>query len=289
MKVEITHGDKILFPKDKITKEDMIDYYSKVAPYILPQMKNRLIVLKRYPNGIKEEGFIQKQAADYFPSWIKKKTFKTKEGKLMSMIYCNDIDTLIYLANQGTITFHLWLSQIDALDKADRIIFDLDPGTSSFSSVIQAAKDLRDILEKELKLKCYLMSTGSKGLHIYIFLSKKIEFDQTRGFAKQVAGLMSSRSPNLYTNQASKAKRQNKVFIDYLRNGFGQTAVCPYALRALDGAPVAIPISWEELKGSIDPQSFHMKNFFKKVLQKSNPWASVKKCSIISALKKINS
>lgn len=289
MKVEITREDKILFPKDKFTKGDLITYYQAVASRMLPLIKDRPISMKRYPNGIKKEGFIQKKVSDYFPSWIKTKSVARKGQSKINMLICNDKSTLTYLANQACITPHIWLSKKEALEKPNRIVFDLDPPGKNFAKVIEAARDLREILEKDLKLKCYVMTTGSKGLHIVIPIKKEYSFEETRAFAKKVGQLLCLEKPSKYTVNPRKSGRRSKVFIDYLRNGYAQTGVAPYALRALDGAPIATPLSWREVTSKLSPQSFHIKNI-KRRFSKPCPWRGLdgKGFSLKSAIKKLD-
>lgn len=278
MKVELTHQDKILFPRDKITKGDLIAYYAKVSKRMIPLIKDRPISMKRYPNGIKKEGFVQKKVGDYFPSWIKTKAVGRQEQSSIKMLVCNNKDTLIYLANQGCITPHMWQSKIDDLKKPTRIVFDLDPPGKNFGDVIEAAKDLQDILEHDYKLKAFVMTTGSKGLHVVVPIKKGPTFEEVRAFAKEVGQVLVDELPSQYTLNPRKSSRRGKVFIDYLRSGYAQTAVAPYAVRALDGAPVATPLSWRELTKSLSPQSYTLKNISRR-LSKTDPWSGFERAA----------
>lgn len=271
MKVEITNEDKVLFPKDKITKGDLIAYYATVAFRMLPLIKNRPISMKRYPDGIKKQGFVQKQVSDYFPDWIKTKAVKRKEKDSIKMLVCNDKDTLRYLANQACITPHIWQSTLGSLKMPNRMVFDLDPPGKNFSSVVEGAKFLREVLEHDFRLKSYVMTTGSKGLHVVVPLKPIHTFEEVRKFAKEVGKILVDEEPAYYTLNPRKSGRRSKLFIDYLRNGYAQTAVAPYAVRALDGAPVAIPLSWNELTARLSPQSFTLKTI-KRRLTKADPW-----------------
>ncbi len=283
MKVEITHKDKILFKKDKITKEEFVNYYKYIAKYILPLIKDSPISLMRFPDGPKGLKFYQKNVPDYFPKWIKTVTVKRKGQKPINMVICNDKDTLLYLANQVCV-LHPWLSKKDKLDYPDRLIFDLDPGKASFDKVIESAKDLKKVLDK-LKLTSFVMTTGSKGVHVIVSIKREKTFDEVRSFARDVAQYLAQSFPNKYTIETRKNKRRGRIFIDYLRNGFAQTSVAPYSIRSIENAPIATPIKWSELN-NIDAQSFNIKNIKKR---RSNPFSSIDKkaYSLEKAMKKI--
>lgn len=275
MKVEITNEDKVLFPKDKITKGDLIAYYTTVSSRILPLIKDRPISMKRYPDGIKKGGFVQKQVLDYFPNWIKTKAVKRKEQSSIKMLVCNDKDTLRYLANQACVTPHIWQSTLKDLKRPNRMVFDLDPPGKNFSLVVEGAKFLREVLEHDFKLKSYVMTTGSKGLHVVVPLKPLHSFEEVRAYAKEVGQVLATEDPTHYTLNPRKSGRRSKLFIDYLRNGYAQTAVAPYAVRALDGAPVAMPLSWNEVTARLSPQSFTVKNI-KRRLSKADPWKGMR-------------
>lgn len=276
MKVEITRPEKILFPKDMISKADLIAYYKLVSKRMLPLIKDRPVSMKRYPNGIKKEGFVQKKVSDYFPDWIKTKSVGRKGKSNINMLVCNDQATLVYLANQACITPHIWLSKKDALDRPNRMIFDLDPPGKNFELVIEAARDLRDVLENKCKLKAFVMTTGSKGLHVVVPIRRNYTFSEVRNFAREVGKILVEKKPQKYTLNPLKSKRRSKLYIDYLRNGYAQTSVAPYAVRALDGAPIAIPLSWKELTPKLTPQAYHLKNI-KRRLSARDPWASIER------------
>ncbi len=276
MKAKLTNTGKILFPESKITKGDLIEYYQKIAPYMIPKIKNRPISMLRYPNGIHKGGFFQKNISDFFPTRIQRKRIVKKGGESISMIICNDSSTLAYLANLACITPHIWLSRIDKIRYPDRMIFDLDPPplTGLFSKVVDAAKTLRKLLEKELRLTAFVMTTGSKGLHVVVPIKRELKFSKVRAFARSVAEVMVQREPSKYTTNPRLGKRGERIFIDYLRNGYAQTGVAPYAVRPLEGAPVAAPISWEELTPSFTVQKYTLKNMLKRAKRK-DPWRGI--------------
>jgi len=287
--VEITNPDRILFPADKITKLDLIEYYQSVAPIMIPHTKGRPISMQRFPTGIDKEGFYQKDAGEYFPLWVPIEPIKKESGKAVNYVVIDNEATLIYLANQACITPHLWLSKIDNLDYPDRMIFDLDPAHKSitFKQIVQTALQLKELLEK-VGLTPFVMTTGSRGLHVTVPLDRKANFDQVRTFARDVAAYVVDQNPKLLTLETRLNKRGKRIFIDWLRNGFGATGVAPYAVRAHDGAPVATPLTWAELKDpKLNAQSYTIKNIGKRINKMGDVWKDIfkKKGSIAKASK----
>lgn len=263
--VEISSSDKIIFPKKKITKGDMISYYERIAPLMLPYLKNRPLTLHRFPNGINSSGFYQKNISDYFPEYIKTIEVETEEGS-NTQILCNDTRTLVYLANQGTVAFHIWLSKKDKLRQPDKIIFDLDPSDNDFEKIKKGAKILRDLLIKK-KTGPSLMTSGKSGLHLYYTIRRGKDFDEVKETARRIAEEAEKQEPDLFTTQIRKDKRDGKIFVDYLRNAYAQTAVCPYSLRATEEAGVATPIKWEELSKVKSASHYNIENIFRRTAQ----------------------
>lgn len=257
--IEISHPDKIIFPKEKITKLQMVQYYKEVADVMLPFMKNRPLTLHRFPNGVKEDGFYQKSISEHFPSFIKTVQVKTEEGS-NTQIICNTKKALIYLANQGTVAFHIWLSKKDMLYKPDKIVFDLDPTNDSFEEVKEAAKLVGAYFRKKGK-DPQLMTTGQHGLHVWYHIHRSQTFDELRETVKRDALELEKKYPQLLTTAIRKNKREGKIFLDYLRNSYAQTSICPYSLRANDTASIAMPISWDNLDAIKSADSFTLKEF----------------------------
>ncbi|NGX62883.1 MAG: hypothetical protein KR126chlam6_00285 [Candidatus Anoxychlamydiales bacterium] len=282
--MEITNKDKILFPKSKITKLEYVTYYKKIAKKILPFIKDRALTLKRFPNGVQADKFFQKKVMDYYPSWIKTVSVKREKKSSIKMPVITDEKSLLYIANQVG-ELHPWLSKIDKLNYPDRMIFDLDPGKANFSKVIDAAKDLKKILDS-LKLPSFLMTTGSKGLHIIVPIKRDFTFDEVRHFAKNIATILVNKDSTKYTIETRKEKRKNRIFIDYLRNAFAQTAISAYSIRAIENAPIATPITFNELSAGLTAQKFNIKNILKK---SSNPFSSInsRPSSLKNAMKNI--
>ncbi|MDP3889079.1 MAG: non-homologous end-joining DNA ligase [bacterium] len=290
--VELTHEDKVLFPKEHITKRELINYYRRIASVMIPHIENRPLTMHRFVNGIDQEGFYQKDAADYFPLWIVRKPLKKKEDGVVRYVICNNAATLVYLANQLSITQHVWLSKINKLNYPDRMIFDLDPSPGvTFSTVRWVAKKLKELLE-ELAFKPFVMTTGSRGVHVVVPLKPVHTFDMVRDFARDVAYILAREYPQKITIEMRKAKRGKCVFLDTLRNAFGQTGVAPYSVRAKSGAPVATPIAWDELfkKGGITPQKYTIKNIFRRLGAQGDVWENIDSsaCTLKQARKKLD-
>jgi bifunctional non-homologous end joining protein LigD len=272
--VEISNPDKLIFPKDKITKLDLIKYYEKISKTILPHIKGRPITMHRFPDGIRKDGFYQKNVLDYFPKWLSTVRVDTENGKTEHVL-CEDKATLAYLANQACITPHVWLSKTRSLYKPDKLVFDLDPPNDDFDLVIFAAKKTKQLLD-ELNLISFVMTTGSSGLHVVVPLDRTFDFDQSRSFAEKVAKTLEKQFNDKLTTEIRKSKRRNRLFIDYLRNSYGQTSVAPYAVRAFDGAPVATPLDWHELnKKDLNSRFYNINNIFNRLRQKPDPWEKI--------------
>lgn len=287
--VNITHPDKIIATKPKIIKQELINYYQAIAPTMLAYLKDRPLSMHRFVDGIDKEGFYQKEAGEYFPDFIERVTVK-KEGGVAHQPVVNNAASLVYLANQLVVEFHVWLSKTNNLNKPDHMIFDLDPSRSDFSLVRRAALDLKKLLEL-LGLVSFVMTTGSRGLHVLVPIKPQESFDAVRDFAHDVARLMVHKNPDELTLAMRKNKRGKKVFVDYLRNGFGATGIAPYSVRALPGAPVATPLEWKEVsKKSLKPGQWNIKTIFKRFARKDDPWKGIHNYaqSLKVAKKKLN-
>lgn len=271
--IELSNLDKLYFPQDKLSKGDLVEYYQRIAEVMLPYLRERPLSLQRFPDGIEAKGFYQKEVADHFPDWIKRVLVPVEsEDEQQTQVLCNDAATLVYLANQGCITPHAWLSRADNLRQPDRLIFDLDPPNGRFDLVLEAARSLRTALDG-YGLTPFVMTTGSKGLHVTVPLDGRSDFDIVRDFARRLAEQLAEQKPEQFTTEIRKEKRNDRLFLDYLRNAYAQTAVAPYAVRPLPGAPVATPLDWEELqRPELHSQSYTINNIFKRLGQKDDPW-----------------
>lgn len=273
--IEITRPDKVLFPKDGITKCELVDYYRRIAPAMLPHLRGRPLAMERYPDGIESEGFFQKKAARYYPDWIATARLAKQDGSVRYVV-CNDAATLAYLANQGVITLHTWLSRADKPDHPDQMILDLDPPDADFGGVRRAALKLKEILER-YRLKCFVKTTGGRGLHVLAPLDRRRDFDAVREFARGIAEELVDWDSERLTTEIRKNKRGGRLFIDIARNAYGQTAAAPYTVRARDGAPVATPLRWEELENSgLRPEQFNIRSIFDR-LRARDSWTDLGK------------
>jgi bifunctional non-homologous end joining protein LigD len=275
IKVEITHPDRVLFP-DGITKADLVDYYDAVAEVMLPHLKGRPLTLWRYPRGIDEQGFVQQDFAGSVPDWMSSAEV-AKEGGTVVHPIADRREALAWLANQNCITPHSWLSRRDRLDEPDLIVFDLDPSTTAFAPVRAAARACADVLE-DLGLASYVKTTGSRGLHVVVPLSRGADFDTVRQFARDIAGVVAADDPAHRTVEQRKDKRGDRIYLDVMRNAYAQTAVAPYAVRARRGAPVATPLGWDELSSrGLRPDRFTIRDVPKRIAEQGDPWADMRR------------
>ncbi len=271
-KVSITHGDKLLYPESGISKRDIVEYYDRIADHILPFLKDRPLTMRRFPYGIGGKGFFQKNAPEHSPKWIKTIEVE-KKGGMLTQVICNTRDTLRYLANQNVIEFHVTLSKKDNLNCPDKLVFDLDPPDGKFPLVLKCAYELRQLLENQMGFQAFVMTSGSKGLHIVVPLEPVHSFDEVREFAKRTAQILCDRYPDEFTTEIRKEKRDSKLFIDCMRNSYAQTSVAPYSLRALPGAPVATPLSWKDLEDlPSNSQTYKIDTIFYKLEEEHNDW-----------------
>jgi len=269
--LEVSKPEKVLFPDDGTTKADLAEYYRDMGERIVPHIEERAVTMHRYPDGIDDGDFYQKGIPDYFPDWIDRKTLPKEDGEV-TYVVANDVATLVYLADQAVITPHVTLSRVDRPEHPDQMIFDMDPPEDSddIEIVQESTEKLYEVLD-ELGLNAFLKTTGSKGYHIVVPLDRSASFDQVHEFAKDVARVAAGRYPDLLTVAQRKAKRGDRVLVDYLRNSYGQTTVAPYAVRALPGAPVAAPLDWDELSETA-PRDYTMANVRRRLSQRDDPW-----------------
>ncbi|GAA2471770.1 non-homologous end-joining DNA ligase [Streptomyces longisporus] len=249
--VEVHRADKVLFPGNgdgrakEYTKGDLVDYYRSAAPLMLPHLRGRPLMLERHPDGLDGPLFMQKNTPENYPEWISRIEVP-KEGGTVCHTVCDDLATLLYLADQASLTLHRWLSRVGHLDRPDRMVFDLDPAGDDFAAVREAAGLLGELLD-ELELPSALMTTGSRGLHVVVPLNGRHDFDEVREFARDVADTLAGAHPDRLTTAARKKERGDRLYLDVGRNAYAQTAVAPLTVRARPGAPVATPITWDQL------------------------------------------
>jgi bifunctional non-homologous end joining protein LigD len=280
--LDIHRSDKVLFPANgsgkEYTKSHLVEYYRTVAPFMLPHLRGRPLMLERLPDGIDGPRFMQKNTPDHYPDWIER-VGVPKEGGTVIHTVCDDTATLVYLADQACITLHRWLSRTDRtdrIDEPDRLVFDLDPPDGGdFNSVRQAARLMGELLD-ELKLPAGLMTTGSRGLHVIVPLTRRHDFDEVRDFATDAADTLADAHPDDLTTEARKKDRGDRLYLDVQRNAYAQTAVAPFAVRAQPGAPVAVPISWSQLDDPrLDARRWTIADAAEQ--GRANPWAELMK------------
>ncbi|MEW2155000.1 non-homologous end-joining DNA ligase [Streptomyces sp. NPDC007189] len=277
--VRIQRPGKVLFPggssAKEYTKGDLADYYRSVAPAMLPHLRGRPLMLERYPDGIDAQRFMQKNVPAHYPDWITRAEV-AKEGGTVTHAVCDDTATLLYLADQACITLHRWLSRTDragGVDHPDQLVFDLDPPRDDFSPVREAAGRLKELLD-DLELPAAPMTTGSRGLHVVVRLDGRAGFDEVRAFARAAAELLVSRHPDRLTTAARKDDRGDRLYLDVQRNAYAQTAVVPYTVRARPGAPVAVPLSWDQLDDSgLDARRWTIADAAEQA--RTDPWAGL--------------
>jgi bifunctional non-homologous end joining protein LigD len=272
--LKLTNLDKLIWPEG-LTKAHLVKYYSDVAPYVLPHLRNRPLVMKRYPDGIDGEAFYQKECPDYAPDWIKRQPVEHSE-KVVNYIVCNDQPTLLWLANQGCIEMHAWLARVESLETPDLAVMDLDPaGGVSFEDVLEIALLVKRVLD-EFKIKSYPKTSGASGLHLFVPVRQVYSWRQVTGAMKYVAELVVKVHPDKTTVERKVEKRAGKVYLDYLQNGRGKTMAFQYGLRPLPGAPVSTPLSWEEVEeGKIRPGQFTMDTIFQRLKSVGDIYAGI--------------
>jgi bifunctional non-homologous end joining protein LigD len=272
--VEISRPDKLLFPDDGITKGEFVHYYADVADAMLPFARGHPVAMFRFPNGIDGQRFFQKQAPDYFPEFIRRVEIPKSKGTTNYPV-CDTEEAIVYIASQACIEFHLLPTLADKLGFTDRMVFDLDPSIEDFDGVKRAAHLLRDLLA-ELGLPNYVMTSGSRGLHIWVPL-RETEVEDVHGFANAAAEVLVSRGPDLLTTEFSKEARGDGIYVDVGRNAPAQHAVAPYSVRAKTGAPVATPLHWEEVADrKLGPQSYTLRTVRERMKGK-DPWSDMRR------------
>jgi len=254
--VRLTNLKKVFWPADGYTKGDLVAYYEKVAPLLLPYLRNRPLVLTRYPDGIAGKSFYQKDAPEFAPAWVRTERVYSKDAEReIDYFVVDDVESLRYVANSGAIPLHLWASRLGSLERPDWLVLDLDPKGAPFTDVVKVAQALHRILD-DLALPSYPKTSGATGLHILIPLGARYVDDEVRTFARLLAVLGVEAEPDISTIARPLRSRGGKVYIDFGQNGHGQTIVAPFSLRPLPGAPASCPLRWSEVTARLDPARF---------------------------------
>jgi bifunctional non-homologous end joining protein LigD len=271
----ITHPEKVLFPDDGITKGELASYYEAIAPIMLPHIRARPVTMERYPAGIGEQGFTQKNVSKGFPEWLERAEVPKKGGTVHHPLVC-DTRSLLWLANQNSITPHVWTSRVPNLRQPDICVFDLDPSEDEPDVLRATALRLR-VLLNELALTSWVKTSGSKGFHIVVPLEGKAGFGEVSRFANAVGTMLVKRDPHHLTQEFSKADRGGRILVDTGRNGYSATFAAPYAVRAKPGAPVSAPCTWEELeRGEVAPRTFTLRTMAARIAAVGDLWSDMR-------------
>jgi len=272
----ITHPDKVLFPGDGITKGELTAYYEAIAPVMLPHLRGRPLTMERYPAGIDRKGFWQKDVSKGFPDWLERVEVPKKDGVVHHPVI-TDVQSLLWTANQNTITHHVWSSRVPNLKHPDVCVFDLDPSIDDVESVRSAAIALRDLL-KALTLPSVIKTTGSKGFHIVVPLDGRTPVGQVARFAGAVGTAFVNLAPDALTQEFNKVDRRGRIYVDTGRNGYHSTFAAAYTVRARRGAPVSAPCSWEEVeRGDVAPATFTVRNILERVQRIGDVWGDLRR------------
>lgn len=266
-KIKITNLDKLFWPNDGYTKQDLIEYYTQIAPYIIPHLINRPLVFTRFPNGIEGKSFYQKNAPSHLPEWINTYPWYSEDSKrTINFILVEETATLLWLANQACLEIHPWLSNVNSIDYPDFLVIDLDPSPdSTYEEVKQIALVTKELLDK-LNLHSYLKTSGSAGLHIYVPIINEYTYSEVRSLGQQLASIICNVLPDIATIERSVSKRGRKVYVDYMQNVQGKTLSSVYSVRPRPGAPVSAPLMWDEIH-NYTPEDFNIKNILDRIEQ----------------------
>ncbi len=271
-RVHLTNLDKVMFPALPITKQEVITYYIKMAPRILPFVHNRPLTMHRFPNGVGGEAFYEKDAPQGTPDYVDIFTRLAKTSdREVHFVLCNNLDTLIWLANLASLELHVTLSTAGAYDSPDLLLFDIDPELPlSFDDTIDVAHSVREHLE-DAGIQSYVKTSGKKGLHVVVPLSAGYRFDEIRAFAHRMGKILARDTPHIVA-EFPHSQDPGTIFIDYLQNAHGKTMAAPYSLRATEGATVSAPLNWDQLKHGVRPEDFNIRTVLS---GNEDPWRDI--------------
>jgi bifunctional non-homologous end joining protein LigD len=274
--VKLTNLDKLFWPKAGYTKRDLIEYYRAISPWLLPYLKDRPVVMTRYPDGVEGKSFYQKDAPSWVPDWIRTVTvWSGSSERELNYFVAEDVDTLVYLANLGTIPLHIWHSRVGSLETPDWCLLDLDPKDAAFAHVVEIALFLHALCD-ELGLPHYVKTSGSSGLHVLIPLGRQMTYDQCVTLGELLARMVVKTLPKISTIERTVRKRGGKVYIDYLQNREGQLMAAPFSAREKKGATVSAPLRWREVGPQLSLADYTIETMPKRMKKlKSDPLAPV--------------
>ncbi|HEV7842064.1 MAG TPA: non-homologous end-joining DNA ligase, partial [Pyrinomonadaceae bacterium] len=276
--VSLTHLDKVYWPDEGYTKGDLVKYYAEVSKYILPHLKDRPLIMKRYPDGIKGK-FFHQHDVDEAPDYVRTARLEVEEGHAVDYIVGDNLATLLYMANLGAIERHPWHSRVSNIDRPDWFVFDLDPGAGvPFETICELAMGVKDVLER-LRLEGYAKTSGSRGIHVYVPIKPQYSYEEVARLAEQVAGVVAREHPRSATVERALARRKRgQIYVDHMQNARGKSVVAPYSVRPREGATVSAPLEWSEVKrAKIRIQDFTIKNMVQRIEKKGELFRPVLK------------
>jgi bifunctional non-homologous end joining protein LigD len=271
--VRISNADRVVYPEQGLTKLALARHFERVAQHMLPYLQGRPLTLVRCPAGQAGPCFYQKHLSEATPAELIPVEVEERSGKLATYVVAESAAGLVALAQLGVLEVHPWGSRRQHLERPDLLVFDLDPGPRvGWEAVVRGARRLRELLA-ELGLRSFPKLTGGKGLHLVVPVAPELDWEVAKAFARAVVALLAAREPDRYVTVMSKARRPGKIFLDYLRNGFGNTAIAPYSPRARPGAPVAVPVRWQELTPGLPPDRYTVANVGRRLAAlTADPW-----------------
>ena len=273
--VPFTNLDKVFWPEEGYTKGDLVDYYRGISPWLLPYLRDRPVVMDRYPDGIHGKNFFQKNAPDFAPEWMRTETIWSEEtgGETLYFV-CDHVEPLLYLVNLGTIPLHIRSSRLGSLQTPDWCVLDLDAKEATFEQVVQVAQAIHELCE-DLQLPAFAKTSGATGMHVLVPLGGQATHEQGRMLSELLARVVVSRLPEVASVARMTAKRQGQVYVDFLQNGYGQLLVAPFSARPRPGGPVSMPLAWNEVQPGLDPRDFTLRNAVERLESMGDPLASV--------------
>ncbi len=263
--VPFSNLNKVFWPEEGYTKGDMIEYYRAASHWLLPYVRDRPVVMTRYPDGIDGKSFFQKDAPEWVPDWVRtEKVYSRDSEKETNYFIGDDVETILYIANMGSIPLHVWSSRLSSLEQPDWCILDLDPKEAPFEYVVRTAKEIRALCDA-IELPCFVKTSGSTGLHVLVPLGRQCTYDQSKVLSQLLATVAAARIPDIATIQRALPSRQGRVYIDFVQNGHGKLLVSPLCVRPLPGAPVSMPLKWSEVNGKLTATKYTIKNAPKRI------------------------
>ncbi|MEN6559774.1 MAG: DNA ligase D [Acidobacteriota bacterium] len=288
-RAELVHLDKVFWPGEGFTKGDVVDYYAAMADRILPYLKARPQALNRHPDGIAGPSFFQKNLTQDPPPWVRTvEVASESRGRPIRYLVCDNRDTLLYEANLGAIEINVWSSSLPHLDAPDYVVLDFDPLETSFEAAVEAVRAAKEVLD-EMGLPAYCKTSGATGLHVYLPLLPRFDYNQSRELARLICLVVNRRHPDLTSLERSPGKRRGRIYLDYLQNRKGATMAAPYALRPVPGATVSTPLDWREVTARLDPAAFDIRTVPERAARRRDPWRDFFKdrVDLAKALKRI--